>query len=70
LRPAARIIVAPPESSSLASYSCSAHDFPHREGGRDPVRRFARALEDYNIAEDKRERFQTTNFNQLPGSHA
>jgi len=45
-------------------------DFPHPEGGRDPLKRFKKALDDYNTPEDQRERFYTTNFNELLGSHA
>jgi uncharacterized protein len=45
-------------------------DFPHPEGGRDPLKRFAKALDDFAIPEDQRERFYTSNFNQLLGSHA
>ena len=45
-------------------------DFPHPEGGRDPLKRFAKALDDFAISEDQRERFYTSNFNQLLGPHA
>jgi uncharacterized protein len=45
-------------------------DFPHPEGGRDPLKRFKKALDDCDIAENQRERFYTTNFNELLGSHA
>ena len=29
-------------------------DFPHPEGGRDPLKRFKNALNEYNIGEDAR----------------
>jgi predicted TIM-barrel fold metal-dependent hydrolase len=45
-------------------------DFPHPEGGRDPLKRFKTALDQYGIAEEQRERFYTSNFNDLLGSHA
>jgi predicted TIM-barrel fold metal-dependent hydrolase len=45
-------------------------DFPHPEGGRDPLKRFKKALDDYSVPEDQRERFYTTNFNELLGTHA
>ena len=45
-------------------------DFPHPEGGRDPLKRFKAALDDYKIGEEQRERFYTSNFNELLGSHA
>jgi predicted TIM-barrel fold metal-dependent hydrolase len=45
-------------------------DFPHPEGGRDPLKRYARALDDYSVSEEKRDFFYTRNFNELLGSHA
>jgi uncharacterized protein len=45
-------------------------DFPHPEGGRDPLRRYRKALADYNIDEAAQERFYTSNYNELLGSHA
>ncbi len=45
-------------------------DFPHPEGGRDPLKRFARALDDYGIAEPQRHRFYTANFAEMIGSRA
>jgi predicted TIM-barrel fold metal-dependent hydrolase len=45
-------------------------DFPHPEGGRDPLRRYRQAMADYNIAEAAQHRFYTANFNELLGSHA
>jgi uncharacterized protein len=47
-----------------------ATDFPHPEGGRDPLKRFARALDDYDIDEPARHRFYTTNFVDMVGSRA
>lgn len=45
-------------------------DFPHPEGGRDPLAKFEKALNESSIAEDKRERFYTSNFVEFLGSHA
>ena len=45
-------------------------DFPHPEGGRDPLRRYRKTLADYNISEAGQERFYTSNYNELLGSHA
>jgi uncharacterized protein len=45
-------------------------DFPHPEGGRDPLKRFARALDEYDIAEPQRHRFYTTNFAEMFGPRA
>jgi predicted TIM-barrel fold metal-dependent hydrolase len=45
-------------------------DFPHPEGGRDPLKRYRKALADYNIDEAGQHRFYTANFNQLLGSRA
>ncbi len=47
-----------------------ASDFPHPEGGRDPLAKFERSLNDCGIAEDKRERFYARNFVEFLGSHA
>jgi len=44
-------------------------DFPHPEGGRDPLSKFRKGLDEYNISEDKRERFYTKNFVEFLGSH-
>ena len=43
-------------------------DFPHAEGGRDPVGRFERALNEYAIGEEAKDRFYARNFNELIGS--
>jgi len=45
-------------------------DFPHPEGGRDPLRRYRKALADYHIGEAAQERFYAANYNELLGSHA
>jgi uncharacterized protein len=45
-------------------------DFPHPEGGRDPLRRYRKALADYHIGEAAQERFYALNYNELLGSHA
>jgi hypothetical protein len=45
-------------------------DFPHPEGGRDPLRRYRKALADYHIGEAAQERFYAANYNDLLGSHA
>jgi uncharacterized protein len=45
-------------------------DFPHPEGGRDPLRRYRKALADYNTGEAAQDRFYTANYNELLGSHA
>ncbi len=45
-------------------------DFPHPEGGRDPLKRFAKALDDYSVAEDDRDRFYARNFVEMMGSRA
>ena len=41
---------------------------PHPEGGRDPLKRFASALNDTD--EDARDRFYARNFVELIGSRA
>jgi len=43
-------------------------DFPHPEGGRDPLKRFAGALA--NIDEDAKDLFYARNFVELMGSRA
>jgi predicted TIM-barrel fold metal-dependent hydrolase len=43
-------------------------DFPHPEGGRDPLKRFATALAD--IDENAKDRFYARNFVELLGSRA
>jgi len=45
-------------------------DFPHPEGGRDPLKRFAKALDDYDVAQDDRDRFYARNFVEMMGSRA
>ena len=44
-------------------------DFPHPEGGRDPLAKFRKGLDQYNISEDRRELFYTKNFVEFLGSH-
>jgi hypothetical protein len=45
-------------------------DFPHPEGGRDPLKRYRSAIGEYNISQEQQDRFYETNFNDLLGSHA
>ncbi len=45
-------------------------DFPHAEGGRDPIGRFERALNEYPTDEDARDRFYARNFSELVGPRA
>jgi predicted TIM-barrel fold metal-dependent hydrolase len=45
-------------------------DFPHPEGGRDPLKRYRAALGDYDIPQPQQDRFYETNFNELLGAHA
>jgi uncharacterized protein len=45
-------------------------DFPHAEGGRDPLRRFENSLNEFAIAADARDRFYAHNFVELIGSLA
>jgi uncharacterized protein len=42
-------------------------DFPHVEGGRNPIGRFERSMEASNIGEDGRSRFYVDNFVDLMG---
>ena len=44
-------------------------DFPHPEGGRDPLAKFKKGLDEFNISEAKRELFYTRNFVEFLGSH-
>lgn len=43
-------------------------DYPHPEGGRDPIKRFEASLDAAGIAEPARERFYAENFKQLVGA--
>jgi predicted TIM-barrel fold metal-dependent hydrolase len=43
-------------------------DFPHAEGGRDPLRRFETSLREYGISEEAKDRFYASNFTELVGS--
>jgi predicted TIM-barrel fold metal-dependent hydrolase len=45
-------------------------DFPHPEGGRDPLKRYRSALSEYDISQLQQDRFYEANFNDLLGSHA
>jgi len=47
-----------------------ASDFPHPEGGRDPIKRYTRSLDEYCIKEAGRERFFARNYAALVGSRA
>lgn len=42
-------------------------DYPHPEGGRDPIRRFEASLDEAGIAPAARERFYARNFEDLMG---
>jgi predicted TIM-barrel fold metal-dependent hydrolase len=44
-----------------------ASDYPHPEGGRDPIGRFEASLDLHNISEPARERFRHGNFAELMG---
>lgn len=46
-----------------------ASDFPHPEGGRDPIKRFTRSLDEYAVSEHGRELFFARNCVELVGSH-
>jgi len=45
-------------------------DFPHPEGGRDPLKRYRAAISEYDIPQPQQDLFYETNFNDLLGSHA
>jgi predicted TIM-barrel fold metal-dependent hydrolase len=66
----------PPEPVGWMIDQCGADlflfstDFPHPEGGRDPLKRFAKALDDYNIGEEQRDRFYARNFVEMIGARA
>jgi hypothetical protein len=47
-----------------------ASDFPHPEGGRDPIRRYTASLDEYAVREAGRERFFARNFVELVGARA
>ena len=42
-------------------------DFPHVEGGRNPIARFERSMDTADISTDARERFYVENFVDLLG---
>jgi predicted TIM-barrel fold metal-dependent hydrolase len=42
-------------------------DYPHKEGGRDPIKRFEASLDDADIPEPDRVRFYSENFADLMG---
>jgi predicted TIM-barrel fold metal-dependent hydrolase len=44
-------------------------DYPHIEGGRNPVARFERSMDAYDIPDRARQRFYTDNFVDLMGGH-
>ena len=44
---------------------CFSSDYPHPEGGRDPLRRFEASLD--GIAEAAKERFYSGNFAEMMG---
>jgi predicted TIM-barrel fold metal-dependent hydrolase len=43
-------------------------DFPHVEGGRNPIARFERSMDAAQVSDDERERFYFDNFVDLMGS--
>jgi uncharacterized protein len=45
-------------------------DYPHKEGGRDPIAKFEASLDAYGIGDEDRERFYTRNFDDLMGGPA
>jgi predicted TIM-barrel fold metal-dependent hydrolase len=47
-----------------------ASDYPHPEGGRDPIGRFEASLNEHGISEPARERFYHRNFADLMGINA
>ncbi len=47
-----------------------ASDFPHPEGGRDPIRRFTRSLDEYGVSEHARDMFFARNCVELVGARA
>jgi len=49
------------KSFGLEDVYCYASDFPHIEGGKDPMRRFSESLEAHNISEDVRRKFFVEN---------
>jgi predicted TIM-barrel fold metal-dependent hydrolase len=42
-------------------------DYPHPEGGRDPIKRFEQSLDEANIGQQARQHFYSENFEQLMG---
>lgn len=44
-------------------------DYPHKEGGRDPIAKFESSMDAYGISEADREKFYNTNFDDLMGGH-
>ncbi len=40
-------------------------DYPHKEGGRDPIAKFEKSMDEYGISDADRERFYTKNFEDL-----
>jgi predicted TIM-barrel fold metal-dependent hydrolase len=44
-----------------------ASDYPHPEGGRDPIKRFEATLDSHQVGEAARERFYSRNFAELMG---
>lgn len=42
-------------------------DYPHKEGGRDPIAKFDASLDAYGISEADRQKFYTGNFDDLMG---
>lgn len=45
-------------------------DYPHKEGGRDPIGKYEKSLDAYGISQADREKFYTTNFDDLMGGPA
>lgn len=73
LRRQVRVSLFPFEEAGWLIQQCGdelfmfASDYPHPEGGRDPIRRFDASLDQHAIPEPARERFYRRNFAELMG---
>lgn len=45
-------------------------DYPHKEGGRDPIGKFEKSLDEFNISDADRQKFYSGNFDDLMGGPA
>ena len=45
-------------------------DYPHKEGGRDPIGKFEKSLDEFNVSAEDRQKFYTGNFDDLMGGPA